>query len=268
MKIILNAEYNGNAEKPVNGHQDYFLNILTNVGYPADAAPVADLLRKLHGLDGEWLVVSPVNWQATHNDSMLVAAGHDFSFSHEHTKDIFALFAGFVAEEGMHLHLHDAYTWLLQAPNKPKINARPVYSLLHRSLMPELEKIDDSLFWQKFLTASQMLFSDLNFKKENGPYPVNGVWVWGAGFLSDAHGHEVIALDEKSYEITQILSGSSEIYSHNKSYSKDTVFVATCAESVEKLPKKILSKIDYWYWNNQAYQTPPKGLLAKILRLK
>lgn len=265
MKIILNSIYKDTPAQPIIGYNDYFVNILVNIGYPVDQVPVADLLRHLHGLDGEWLVVSPVNWQATHNDSMLVAAGHDFAIGHDYAKELYARLAKFVAVEGMHLHFHDAHTWLLQMHNKPKINAKPVNYLLHRSLMPELEGLDKSLFWQKFLTECQMLFNDL---QPDVLYPINGVWVWGAGFLENMQiPSALIALDERAYEIIQILSVKSDMYSNAKSYPKDTVFVAYTEDSVKKLPLKVQNKITSWYWNNQAYTTHNKGFFAKLLRL-
>lgn len=263
MKIILNSIYEGTPAKPITGYQDYFVNILTNIGYSYTNAPVADLLRRLHGLNGEWLVVSPVNWQATHNDSMIIAAGHDFNLGHDYAKKLYAILAEFVQDEGMNLHFHDAHTWLLQAHNKPKINAKPVNSLLHRSLMPELESIDDSLFWQKFLTECQMLFNNI---QADSLYPVNGVWVWGAGFIDAKPTPALIALDERAYEVTQILSIKSDMYSNAKSYPKDAVFVAYAEESIRKLPVKVRNKITSWYWNNQAYQNDKQGFLAKFLR--
>ncbi len=271
MKIILDAIIDNLPEGvlAIPNYQNYLLNILVNVGYELDTAPVGDLLKRMHGLDGEWAVVSPVNWQATHNDSMLVAAGHDFSLSSQQSIFLFEKFAEFVSDEGMQLFMHDAVTWLLKVKDKPLLNARPVYSILHHSLITELERLDASLYWQKFITMSQMLFSNLQLPGAKNLYPVNGVWVWGAGRLLDNNTSQIIALDEKSLAIAKILNGCE--YSSNNVIPKDAIFLASSSDIVgtrpnlQVLPNKYLQKINYWYWNNSAYKLQSRWNIFKAI---
>ena len=270
MKIILDACIDNLPEgvQPIQNYRNYLINILVNIGYNPETAPVGDLLRRLHGLDGEWVVVSPINWQATHNDSMLVAEGHDFSLTEERSHFLFNKFAEFVADEGMQLHMHDAVTWLLKVNNKPRINARPVKSVLHRSLMQELANLDGSLYWQKFITMSQMLFTGMHLSYDNNSYPINGVWVWGAGDFLDKSHSKLISLDDKASKIVKILSVDGCDYTSNTKVTKDTIFLGSSIESLKILPEKTFQKINCWYWNNNAYKLQSKWNLYKVIKCK
>lgn len=256
MKIILNANIDNLplGALSISNYRNFLLNILLGIGYSLDKPPLGDFLRKLHGLEGDWVVVSPINWQATHNDSMLVAAGYDFYLTKQQSEFLFTKFLEFVKSEGMDLFKHDDVTWLLKVQDKPLLNAKSVYSILHNSLIKELEALDASLYWQKFITMSQMLLSSLKIPDDKNIYPINGVWVWGSGHLQDKNSNQIIALDENALQIAKYLSSNYSSYFSGLAISKDAIFVASSAESLQALPEKYLQRINYWYWNNQAYQ--------------
>ena len=54
------------------------------------------------------------------------------------------------------------------------LNAKPVHHLLNKSLMPELAQLDKTMYWQKFITESQMFFAS-----NPNQSLVNGLWIWG-----------------------------------------------------------------------------------------
>lgn len=256
MKIILNANINHlpNNALSIPNYQNYLLNILVNIGFNFDRPPVGELLKILHDLDGEWLVVSPINWQATHNDSMLVAAGYDFSINSQQSEMLFAKFSEFVKADGMELYKHDSVTWLLKVQDQPLLNAKSVYSVLHHSLFKELEYLDSSLYWQKFITMSQMFFSGLRLPDDRNIYPINGVWVWGGGHLERNTTQQIVALDDDALLIAKSISTNYCAYVNHPPISKDAIFIASSINSLEFLSQRCLQKIKYWYWNNQAYQ--------------
>lgn len=267
MKIIIDS-INKNAPnnaKLLPNYKNYLLNILVNLGYNFDTPPVADLLKNLHGLEGEWLVVSPVNWQATHNDSMLVAAGHDFLLNSEQSTYLFNKFSEFASCEGMSLFMHDATTWLMNVKNKPPLRSRPVYSILHNSLISELENLDESMYWQKFITMGQMLLNNLCLPNDTNQYPINGVWVWGGGCLQEKKTNEIITLDNKAHEIAEILSVNSFKYKKNTYISKDAIILSSSINNLTILPEKCLQKVNAWHWNNFSYSLPSKWNIFKAI---
>ncbi len=209
MDIVINAEIasipENNTAIPTQGN--FYHNILSCLGYPNDSPPVADLLRRYHHLEGEWVIASPIHWQATHNDAMIIASGSQLELSEQESKRWFEAFKEFIASENMHLHYHDAYTWLFQYEDKPQITAKPVHVLQHQSMMPELEMLDKTLFWQRFITESQMFFSGNALNKARiGLYPINGVWLWGGGALGDKIQTQLICHDPDLIELANVLS--------------------------------------------------------------
>lgn len=135
----------------------------------------AKRLRDEHGLQGNWLIVTPVYWQATHNDAMIMTCGEALNLSEQQGIDLYNKFSCFVANDGMKTHYHDAFTWLLQTDGKPPIRSVNPYDIVLKSIGPYLKSLDSTLFWQRFITEIQMLFSGSSSHQSK----VNGVWVWG-----------------------------------------------------------------------------------------
>lgn len=57
------------------------LNYLTCLGYTHNQMPLAALLAQSRALDGDWVVLSPVFWQASHNNAVIVATGDSLELS-------------------------------------------------------------------------------------------------------------------------------------------------------------------------------------------
>lgn len=260
MDIIINAPSPG-AESVQIGN--YYHNILNCLGYPENSPPVAELLRRYHHLDGHWLVLSPVHWQATHNDAMIVACDEALDLTDEESRDWFAALVEFLEHDNVKLHYHDAYTWLIQFSECPPINARPVHQLLHQSLMQQLQALDASLFWSRFITENQMFFSEhpLN-KTRTGRYPINGVWVWGDGELIQGN-QALVCGDEAACELAQIVSTQVSRYVPSPRILKNTImlFSAFNEQQTDQFKKNTV----HWYWNNASYETRALGWFSRLL---
>ncbi len=138
-----------------------------------------------HKLDGHWLIASPIHWQATHNDAMIIACNETLDLPDAESRLWFSALAEFLVHDKVQLHYHDAYTWLIQFEESPPINARPVHMLLQQPMMQQLQALDATLFWSRFLTENQMFFSEHSLNKARaGRYPINGVWIWDDGDLN------------------------------------------------------------------------------------
>lgn len=267
MNVVINSCIDnvpeGSLPLPNQGH--YYHHILTCLGYPLFEPPVADLLRRLHGLDGTWLVVSPIHWQATHNDAMIVAAGDDLQLTELESQKWFEAFADFVSDEKISAYYHDASTWLIQLDGHPRITAKPVHSLLHQSMMPQLEALDTTFFWQRFMTESQMFFSGhaLNTLR-NGRYPINGLWIWGGGVLRQPGKHAIVVNDQHTQSLAALLSTNVSLYSAEQSYPHDTLMLWSDLERLGDLQTKLTKQTVSWYWNNHVYQLKPKHWLRRL----
>lgn len=129
---------------------------------------------------GAWLVVSPVHWEATHNNAAIVAGGDALNLSEEASKKLYTAFAEFLAEEQMQLHYCDASTWLLLCENREPPQTEALDHVLQRSMHALLASLKSTPFWLRFMTESQMFFNGQAQENKDMSYPVNGVWVWPA----------------------------------------------------------------------------------------
>ena len=268
MDIIIND----NLAKPpeqseyIPNYNNYYLNILARLGYPKHNLPIAELLKRLHNLEGEWLVVSPIQWQATHNDAIIVAASEDFSLSEKLGMEFFLEFAKFVADdENIKVHYHNACTWLMQDTKHSKINAKPVYSILNKSIMPELESLDVSLYWQRFITESQMYFKDnpLN-KKIKSYYHINGLWVWGCGTLKPVAKKMILVDNAEDIKLAKILAEHVNLFDDSQKIKKSTLLLCQTSKLLTTYTEKFQKIPVNWHWNNVAYRTKAYNILGKI----
>lgn len=272
MKIVIDAAINNpNLDdyklEHLANYNDYLLNLLVCLGHKVDRAPVADILRKLHGLEGRWLVVSPIHWQVTHNDAMIVAFGHDLGLDEKSGRDWFAAFTKFVVNQGMKTHYHNPYTWLMQVEDNLTINSKSVATILHKSIMPELEKLDSTLYWARFITESQMYLSNHPLNKLNNTcYPINGIWVWGGGSLESLSLTPVVACDIKAMALAKLLSRNVSLYSPELKLTKKMVLACPSVDILESLTNKLAKKSIDWYWNNFAYRIQLKAWYKRFLR--
>lgn len=269
MKIIIPANAISIPEKSlkISHHGDYYLNLLGCLGYSTDKPPVAELLKQLHGLAHDWLVVSPIHWLATHNDVMIIASGKALELNDDEGRAWFAAFKALTAPWGFEVFYHNAYTWLIQPHQAPALCARPVSSLQHQSMMPALESLDKTLFWQRLLTETQLFFSahPLN-QHRSKQLPINGVWFWGGGHLDQHESDPAIVIqDESLTPLAQVLSKNIQLAVGERRYPKNTVFLAKNGEN-QALSSINLSQAHTWYWNNCAYRTKPISWLKRLLR--
>ena len=144
--------------------------------------PVLKALKKNDNLPqdfpGAWLIVSPVHWEATHNNAVIVAGGDALNLTEELSRKLYTAFAAFLAEENMQLHYCNAGTWLLLCEDQAPPNTQALDKALQRSMHTLLASLKNTPFWLRFMTESQMFFSGQ--VQEDAVYPVNGVWVWPA----------------------------------------------------------------------------------------
>lgn len=271
MDIVINAEI---ASIPENNTEiltqgNFYHNLLSCLGYPNDAPPVADLLRKYHHLEGAWLIVSPIHWQATHNDAMIIASGNQLELSEQDSQLWFEAFKEFVSSENMRVYYHDAQTWLLQYDDKPLLTAKPVHLLHHKSMMPELQNLDKTLFWQRFITESQMFFSAhaLNTTRRD-LYPINGVWLWGNGELGSKIQRPLICEDRDLLVLADIVSTKvGDTHALPQATKNSVLLYAELNQNARLVLQKQLQKNTiHWYWNNLAYQSKPKSWISRLMK--
>lgn len=270
MDVVINSDYPFSQPtlQPIKRSLNYYQQILMCFGYPPDNPPVADLLRLYHELEGHWLVVSPTVWQATHNDVILQACSQQDGLTEVASRYLFDLFSTSAAAEGMQTVYHDADTWLLQCDDKPLISSLSVDALQNQSLFEHIKSLDNTLFWQRFITEIQMLFSS---NKMNGQIatPVNGIWIWGAGQLDKLCDKLVLISSQKEEVLAKHLSTKIKMLS-NKTISKHALilFEFTDENTLLELEHELRRYAVNWYWSNVAYHSKSTFRFLRHIFLK
>lgn len=250
MYLIINSECNSISDgvKPLVSEGTALLNLLHCLGYDTDDPPLADLLSKFYHVPGDWLVLSPIQCQATHNDALITAAGRSLEVQEADAQSWFSVFSDYFAAEGMKLHYHDEKTWLLHDPQKHPLKAKPAHRLLNKSLVPELAGLDQTLFWQKFITESQMLFAS-----QPNHSMMNSLWPWGSAKLADKK-DTVICADEYFLPSAKLCSVNVNLYSPSIKLKEQHIVLINDRSVLSAQHLHELKKLSIdWYWNDTAY---------------
>ena len=259
MDVVINACNNnllsGVVSLPTEG--DFWLNGLVQLGQDSVHTPIADLFRTHHQLEaGEWLIVSPVHWQVTHNDAMITMFAEELNLSEAAAKVWFSEVSQFLAQDNLELVFHSAYYWLVNAKDKPPLISANLPAIKHQSLMPILDELDPSMYWQRLFTELQMYLAShpLNAASDRS-ITINGLWFWGGGrlVLDSEKAMRPLLTDDPilQYSFTHGLPVNLE-----NRVDEETTLVAIRdpnAELVVQLEKITRRQTAHWYWNNTAY---------------
>ncbi len=254
MDIIINAECASLPSQKTTSlvsQGSVLLNLLSCFGYESTNPPLAALLAQYYQLEGDWLILNPVQWQATHNNAAIVAYGKELEISESELKTLFQNFSEFLKSIGLVLYYHDQYTWLLSTSHHAFLKTKPVQQMLGKPLSPELASMDETMYWQKFLTESQMFFSSYH------PHSVvNGIWLWGNGVLSKKN--KKIVADEHLLKFAQLCCISASLYESTSSLKECDLLLLSDISVLNKTHQEQLKQREIcWYWNNNAYTHSP-----------
>lgn len=266
MQIVINDA----AEAPpgselLHSQGAFYPNALTCLGCDARNPSVAELLSSYYQLEGKWLIASPIHWEVTHNDAMIVAVDKMLELEEAESRLWFSALTEFLNVSGMDIFYHDAYTWLLKMDDKPAINSQSVYRILHQSLMPILAALDKELFWQRFITELQMFLSShpLNYQRAS-KLPINGLWLWGESEFKPPRQENVFTDDEI------LLKGVKQLQPLPKPLipSKNSLLLIKHPHQIDiaSLQKNTQNKSVQWYWNNLAYSQGPTKRWFRLWR--
>lgn len=281
MNVIINSNLNIDATDSTNvpvlegqdveclsSSDDFYTRLLVSAGYQADAPPLADLLARYHGLEGRWLIASPIHWEASHNDAMITACGSQLNLSDGQAEDWFKAFSEFVEADRMSACFIDAHTWLLRCDGKPAIQSRPVHQLVNQSIMPTLQALDSSMYWQRLFTESQMFFSAHKLNDHRPGCPVNGIWLWGEGQLHRPTDRPVYCDNELMHRLASIVSTDVRLYETDATLPKKSIllFDKLSQSALETLQHQLKKHRVQWFWNDAAYLQCPKPWYTRFWR--
>jgi len=259
MDVIINKDSIELPEKsqPIKSEGSLVLNLLECLGFDPEDPPIAQVLSNLHQLSGSWLILSPVRWEATHNDGLI----EQINLSEDESQMCFKAFAEYLSEENRTLHYHAPDLWLLCCDNLPPIKAKPIHYVANKSLMPALSTIDATMFWQKFITESQMFFASQGMASA-----VNGVWVWGGATFSEKKMTSICA-DTSHLDLAKLCSIQVKAYSPSVEISEFQLLLIDDTSSLSAPHLQQLNKNNVnWYWNNRGYNQNNLNWITRFWR--
>ena len=199
---------------------------------------------------------------------MITACGNELELSDEEARLWFDGLSAFLAPLNYSLYYHDAHTWLIQNDQLPHITAKPIYTLSHQSLMPELKNLDETLFWQQFITETQMFLSAHSLNKARKTlYPINGVWIWGGGPVGEPATIPLICNEPNLIQLGKLLSTEVQQGTWDPKHAKHSILILNKLNTTDRLllEQKLASYTVCWYWNNMAYLKKPKRWWSRMI---
>lgn len=247
--------------------RDPLENVLISLAYDLKQPPLAELLKTYHNLTGQWLVVSPVYFHTTHNDSIIAECGSRLNIDEKMGQWYFHNVRNFLLEEGITLHYHSPSLWLAKMDNLPSINSYSPAYLHNKSIMPYLEQLSEDLSWQKRLTEIQMFLQTLHSATQPRA-TINGLWFWGQGQLSI--NKDIILCDDANMMRLSnvwpqlVVKSSFEI---NDVHGAQHILLTEMTEkSLQLIEKACQSFTSNWYWNNVTYAQPAMSWWQRFWR--
>jgi hypothetical protein len=268
--LVINSDcpHSLRPQQLIAGYSNAYLNLFKCLGYTDTHMPIADWLRLYHGLQESWIIVSPIHWQATHNDAMLLACDRELHCSEDDARCLFDKFSALAAEDGMQTFFHDRYTWLLSCKGKPAITSIAPHAFLHQSMFPQIKQLDETFYWQRFVTEAQMLFSAQS--SISSSTLVNGIWIWGSGLLDRQSNRLLLVTDEGQCEMAKLLSQHTQNYIKSEPLPKHALLWINSLNErgLRQLAVELGHRDVNWYWNNLSYHTKKISWLSRLLSFK
>jgi hypothetical protein len=156
----------------------------------ANDFPIAVLerLSEDRDTDGFWMRIDPVNLEEDKNFLMMsYPAVLDDLTLEESTSFVESINRHF-AEDGWEIQIAGPTRWYLRLPEKSEIMTTPPWHVVGRDILHHLPTGEQSNRWRAWLTEIQMLLHTHPVNEQRiarGQKAVNGVWVWGGGFMPE-----------------------------------------------------------------------------------
>lgn len=207
---------------------------------------IACFLAKEMGLpEGQWHIASPIHWEASHNDVMIVAEGPQ-----AFTQAALQVFQKFLGTDGIEVHPYSSNLWLFQTTQLSVLNSACLHQVMHRSFKNFLVELPAD--WRTWFTEIQMLFHQ-ELKPSHSP--INGVWVWGTG--------NVHLPPQEIWTMGDFPGVNTKPWTPKKPILTEGVLLvgASHAAQIEAL----FSNQDVqWWWRDQYYQMLRPSLWQKL----
>jgi len=206
---------------------------------------IARLLAREIGLpEGQWHIATPIHWEASHNDVMIVAEGPQ-----AFTQAALHVFQQFLEADGIEVYPYSSHLWLFQTTQMSPLDSACLYQVMNCSFKNFL--VDLPTDWRTWFTEIQMLFYR-ELKPSHSP--INGVWVWGTG---DLH------LPQEIWAMGDFPGIEAKPWTLKTPLLAEGVLLVGASHATQI--ESFFSKQDVqWWWRDQFYQILKPSLWQKL----
>lgn len=243
-----------NAKSPSIGKKEYYLSKpwWFRLLFAHGLKNYAESLAAAKGLtSGGWMLVTPVQFYTTHNDSLIIHV--------DENKKAFQILKEFIHQDGGELHEYDAQYWLMKLPDFPYFYSTSIFDVFHQSLKPFLDEFPKE--WRRWMTEVQMLFQSHHIEH------INGVWLWGQGSFALLP-HIRVYHDMQAFQGLEGFVKNISFWSADQKPNKDEYLLVSKDYSKEIQPviEKSLWGFEeiHWWWNNMDDLTPAKSWWKRL----
>jgi hypothetical protein len=163
--------------------------VLGEFGMQPATAPIAALTRLADGGKADeatWLRADPVHLHVS-RDNVQLMDSHVVEPSLDEARAIAATLNAHLAQDDLAIDVLDDARWYLKIPHAEAPRAAPLWRVAGGSVYDQLPEGKGKINWQRLQNELQMLLFDHpvnQAREEKGIVPINGIWLWGAGALS------------------------------------------------------------------------------------
>jgi len=261
MDIVVNANAPTPPEKSTTIQEPFYWNLIKRLHKDGTSIPLANFLARLNGRkESDWIIVSPIHCQATHNDAFITAYGDDLALSEEESVAIFSLIKDFLAEEVSEWLYYSPSLWLARLGSMPSPKSVEPHTIFHQSLLPHLRSLDDTHAWLRLFTEIQMLLAAQSKEGRQASTKVNALWFWGQGALA-LQGHKVFCED---HHLSATLRAFNVSCVDNITEADTIVLLNADARTTESMRDWTKNKSCNWYWNNKTEKVHAQTVWQRI----
>lgn len=181
--------------------------------YPA--AAVTRLVDDDHDLEGVWMRADPVHLRPE-REAVVLLDDSTFDLEKHEALILAADLQQVFTSRDIELEAPTNNRWYIKLKNLPEVNTTSIHEVVGNDIHQYLPVGKDKILWDQLSNEAQMNLHNcpLNSEREQrGEWPVNGVWMWGAGELPElprvsSQNWSCVFADEVTAQGLSILTGT------------------------------------------------------------
>jgi len=163
-------------------------NLFTLTYTEAETFPIAAIMAFGAGIDastGYWMCADPVNLYPD-LDHVLLFDKNSFDLAKHELAQLVSEMDEMLLEDGISTHHGHQQSLFFRTTDKSDVVFTPISEVSGKNILQHLPEGEDAAKWRLLQNEMQMHMTQSQInrdREEKGIVPVNGLWLWGGGYL-------------------------------------------------------------------------------------